>query len=206
MKRITFALIAFLLASVASAAPVNMIGDWTQGFSTDYATGNLLDPGIYAWSNMHPLWQDAVGAGGGPILYVNGRDDRPSTVWSKTFDAPSDTTLLFSSWFGSVCCTLASGLNYPGPVLSVWLNSNPFLLVSTDGPGVMQMFSGDFWTGAGGPFTLSVRNNSTVYDGNDFAMQDAAVSAVPTPEPTTLLMLSAGLFVLRRRLKAGWIR
>ena len=124
-------------------------------------------------------------------MYVNGRTDTPSTVWSRTFDAPADTSLSFNAWLGSVCCTLASGLNYPGPVLSFALNGNPLGAAVTDGPGVMQFFSAAFWTGAGGPMTLSLLNASTIYDGNDFAA--SGLSVEPVPEPVSLVLLGTGL-------------
>ena len=199
----TLVLVCLLLITPSAyAGPI--LGDWTTGFSTDYAlnTASQFDPGTYSFIESHPLWVTPIGQPDGPTMFVNGRDDRTSTVWSKTFDAPADTTLTFSAWLGSVCCTLSSGLNFPGPTLNWLLNGSMFLNASTDGPGVMEPFSASFNTGAGGPYTLSLVNQSTVYNGNDFAMSNLDLQA--TPEPTSLLLLGTGCaFFVRRYRRRG---
>lgn len=207
--RVAAALVAcalLLWSGIASAAPVNLIGDWTQDFSTDYALNNVsqFGAGTYGFTESHPFWVDVTGSPAGPVMYVNGRVDGASTVWSKTFDAPADTQLFFSAWLGSVCCTLASGLNYPGPILSFVLNGNPLGMAATDGAGVMEQFVSNFWSGAGGSMTISLLNASTVSDGNDFAANGLSVSdTAPVPEPMSLVLLGSGLFmIVRRRLKS----
>lgn len=194
------ALAMFLGAGTANAGPVSLIGDWSQDFSTEYTFGNLIDPGTIGWSNTHPLWETAVGHPDGPVLYANSFDDEASSkVWEKIFDAPADTQLTFTAWVANVCCTLASGLNYPGSRLEFWLNNSLFFEAQTDGAGVMEQQSASFWTGNGGPFTVSLRNQSMCYNGCDFAMAAAAVNESPVPETATVGLLATGLVAVWRR-------
>lgn len=188
-----------ILASSARADSVNLIGDWTQGFTSDYAFGNILDPGTLSWNNTHPYWQDAVGQPGA-ALYVNGLVSSTSKAYGQTFDAPADTTLQLDSWLANVCCTSASGLIYPAAILEWWINGSKLTSIQTDGAGVMQKFTASFWTGNGGPMTLELRNQSMCYDGCDFAMGETSVTSVPTPEPATIGLMLTGLgFAWRQR-------
>ena len=201
MNRALVTLCLLLLPVPSFAGP---IGDWTTGFTTDYARNDLsqFDAGTYTIGSAfdHPFWEPVSGQPDGPIMFVNGRDDRVSTVWEKSFFAPADTTISVSAWLGNVCCTAESGLHYPGPILSWFLNGVFFFDAMTDGAGVMQLFTQSFESG-GGLYTLSLRNQSTVYNGNDFAV--SGLSVEPVPEPSTLLLFGSTLGLLAARMRRG---
>lgn len=73
-------------------------------------------------------------------------------------------------------------------------------LVLTGGPtglGVWSQLSGSFTATSTGSIDLTIDNSNPAFTGNDFAIDDISVEAVP--EPGTLAVLGLGLLAARRR-------
>jgi len=174
-------------------------------------------------SQYHGLWtgfgDHTTGDGG--MLIVNGSPLEGALVWSVTVDVEADTEYDFSAWAASVYprnpASLAFSIN--GTVMDA-----PFLLPSQT--GLWQRFSALWHSGDDTTARLSLVDLNTVRYGNDFALDDIALTAVrrfdprrfdpdpdpddpppaPVPEPASMILFGSGLaglagYVKRRNAK-----
>jgi len=186
------------IAGTPSPITVNANTLWDEG---TYSVGT--DPNLF-----HSLWASFGDhtTGTGNMLLVNGAAS-PVTVWQGTLSSPLvvGQTYEFSAWVANL---------YPPPVGLGTTPTAPALLqfsiggnqigtsFTASGVGVWSEFTATF---VAGTEPIGVLDLNTVPNGNDFALDD--ISLVAVPEPTTmvagaLLLLPFGassLRILRKR-------
>lgn len=176
------------------------------GYGPDYGTASytkasLYDEGTYGVGTnpalYHGSWASFGAQEGTMMMIVNGATGgvAPVTVWEQTVTGLTlGETYFFSAYVTSV---------YPPPVGSP-AQAPADLLFSADGAalvptvvtadtGVWVLYYRSFVAGDD-EVTLSLVNFTTAAGGNDFAVDNIRLStSIPTPEPTTLLLLGLGL-------------
>jgi hypothetical protein len=226
MKVVVLIGLSALAVSQASANLVNN-GDFSagnSGFTSGYTyvapggpapSGNpntLWDEGTYSIgtdpNSFHASWATFAAPGGsGNMMIVNGDRTANVTIWQGTLTSGlvAGQTYELSAYVANL---------YPPPVASGTAPTAPAQLqfsvggiqvgstYTAPGVGVWYQFTTTFVAGTG---PISVLDLNTLPNGNDFAL--ANISLVAVPEPTTmvagaLLLLPFGastLRILRRR-------
>ena len=212
------AVAACALAPVAASAdpiiPNASFSAGYSGFTSSYAY--LPYPGAYSPGLMYPEGYFTVGTnpgfvhdrwvtmadhttGNGGMLIVNGNRLSNVTVWSATVEVTGNTLYDFSAWAASTYWRSPSSLAFSinGTILST-----PLALPSDR--GIWQRFAAPWFSGNTTTAVLSLVNLNTEWNGNDFALDDIALTTRPQvdPEPfiepvpdggSSWLLLAAGL-------------
>jgi hypothetical protein len=198
-------LLSFVLLGAAVAAHAQIVnGDFESGdagFGTEYAHGSLYDEGVLVVGadahDYHGSWSSFGDhtTGSGKMLIVNGAVAADKAFWTQSVSLAANTTYDLSLWGAST---------YPASPAQIKL------LVNGASAGVSPAFSSTsgawnqyryrFTTGATGSYALRLEDTELAASGNDFAIDDIKVQAVP--EPASFAALGAGaLALLRRRRK-----
>ena len=161
----------------------------------------LWDEGTYSVgtdpNSLHASWASFGDhtTGTGNMLIVNGAAS-PVSVWQGTLNSPLvvGQTYEFSAWVANL---------YPPPVGSETIPTAPAQLqfsiggnqigtsFTAPGVGVWSEFTATFVAGSE---PIGVLDLNTVPSGNDFALDD--ISLVAVPEPTTMTIIIAGALLL----------
>lgn len=212
MKTFAITTLAVIAASSGSAnagliANGTFDGGTIAPATSTYPTDPMMWPeGRYNVTNfdtLHPLWVDffdhTSGNGESGFMIVNGTTQGNGPSWSDTVQVEPGTEFVLSAWLASL---------YPDAIATVSLRvigvgeetgtvvaqsdvTAPETLATWEQRS-MNFNSGDFST-----LRIEIWDTNQVAGGNDYAIDDIALNAVPTPGATALAGM--GLLVAGRR-------
>jgi hypothetical protein len=202
---------AFALVASTAGAATNLVtnGDFqagNSGFSSDYTftVGTLYDPAVYNVgpnpNDTHGSWASfydhTLGNADGEMMIVNGDATDSTRVWYQSIGLVSGQSYLFDFFMRSTYDTSPAVLSLSVAGTEVAGPFNAGLI--SDG---WLHYTGNFTAGATGSAEVAIWNKNTDFTGNDFALDDISLAAVP--EPATWAMMLTGFFgmgsMLRRR-------
>lgn len=209
--------VATFAVTTASAAPINLVqnGDFSAGNVGFYTEYNFADnddggyaPGNYSIETVANPWHRAfVTTGdhttGSGNMFVGNGSVVPDIVWQQTVTGLSlNTDYFFEAFLMNLCC---ESMERPGPELQFFANNTLLGTGMTNIPGQWMGVSNLWNSGSLSEVTLTLRNASLIFDGNDFAIDDVYlgteknVSPTPVPEPASVFLLATGMAALARR-------
>jgi hypothetical protein len=206
-------LISVFAPAIAQADPIIVNSGFESG-NTGFTSGyffdtNLVPEGRYdvdSGSTVHnSFWtQNVTAHSGSEYMIVNGDPTAGVTVYDqKNIAVLANTQYFFSAW--------VTALSPPSPsVLQFSINGTAVNAPLTITPtvGLWQELFVPWFSGASTTAEISLLNENTELQGNDFGLDDIGLSTsapVTVPEPLTLSLFAAGLAgaaALRRRKRA----
>ena len=168
------------------------------------ADDNMYDEGTYTVTNAQPgawhaLWRNDLDLiGHNRYMLINGDTAAGTTVWSQAIVPPLVDGQLYRLSF-DVANVLSSGT--AAAQLSLSLGNSIVLNVNAPaGNAQWQNVFGDFIFESSGGSNANILNAIVAFEGNDFAIDNIILEAVP--EPFTMALGAAGIGIfLRRRMK-----
>ena len=193
-----------LCAAPAHAQLVN--GDFSSGntgFTTGYplvtANGTVhTNPPSYntiqnpsvAFTNGYANYTDHTGDAAGLMLFVDG--EAGTSFWGETPTLAANTTYTFSFWATGADSTSQADVQFSVNGSNV---GSDHQLTTV---GSWLEYSDQFTTGSAGTYSLSLADHNGVQTGNDFTVDDLALSggAGGVPESGTWLLMLMGFLGL----------
>jgi hypothetical protein len=192
---------------------------FTSGYTYVAPTFNSMYPeSTYTVFNnangVHDQWAAVTGQGGaGDFLIVNGATAGNIDVWkSVSIAVTPNTNYFFEAYATNVCCGAFVGSSskltfaVDGDATSATLSTFD---TAASPVGTWQFLSNTWNSGSNTSVTLTLKNASTEFSGNDFGVDSinfGTVSIGGVPEPTSWAMLITGFgmvgFAARRRRSA----
>jgi len=225
--RIFVAVIAAFCIFKAQAANSVVNGDFSAGnnsFTSGYtfvapAPGAMVPPSVYTitpnmrapidlHSQATAYFDHTTGNASGLFMAVNGSTVSNTVVWEQLIPGITPgADYFFSTWVSSWIAGSPALLQFS---VNGTLLGAPFSAPA--GTAVWQAFEATWNSGINTSATISIVNLNVAFGGNDYALDDIALTQQsifnPVPEPDTYAMLLAGLGLLgfmagRRKQKAA---
>lgn len=164
-----------------------------------------MGPGVYTVTtsavNNHALWETSGDntTGTGNFMLVNGYSGRAGrTVWAQTVTVDPNIDYFFEAFTKNLCCASTTAATAD---LSFLING--ILIKSGGGSGLPGFWSGlsSMWNSGGATTAvLEIRDGVTVFEGNDFGLDDIffGTESTVTPEPTSLALFGTGALLAWR--------
>jgi gliding motility-associated-like protein len=166
-------------------APGNLVtnGDFSAGdfgFTSDYTPGSpntkeaeyYVANDSYAWNRNFNSCKEHT-TGNGKMMMVNGSSVNGSKVWTETVAVSQNTNYAFSVWVESLAALNPANLRFSinGVVLGDNINAGSIACE-------WSRFYTTWNSGNAITATITIVNNNTIADGNDFAIDDVSFSQV----------------------------
>ena len=180
---------------VTGAGQASSPGDGSV--STPYNAYNETTYAVGANSDLyHNLWANVPGPGGsGNYLIVNGNSldgspavtgSLPLTVWEETVTVTPDTFYSFSAQAANIYGDNPATLDFDA---NSALLGPTFTVGAAGTTGDWNSFNATWYSGSNTSVVLTIVDTNTIASGNDFGVDNIALSA---PEPSTWAMMILG--------------
>lgn len=217
--RITIA-VGALICSTGAVASANLItnGDFQTGTlgpsTSSYANlpvfgpsdppiDSIYDPTTYAivsFDTIHDAWADffdhTFGDQRGFYMIANGADNGAGPSWAQSVALSPNTEYDLTAWFASLHVTSVASLEFRIVGDDSTIISPGF--IAPLGVASWEQRSFSFNSGANTTASIQIWDTNGIFFGNDYAVDDISLVAVPTPGSLALIGLG-GLATLRRR-------
>jgi len=197
------------LACAPAFAALVINGDFESGNSgftsghafVPYASSAMLAAGETRYTvgtaplDTHAYWVNPAGSTGN-MLIVNGATAPDVLVWQQTITgATAGTPYSLSASFADIapCCGNPASVRFS-------VDGSPIGAANTVNSTAFAGYETTF-TAPAASFTLALYNSQTAAYGNDFAVDNVQVAAVPEPHEWAMMLAGLGLvgWVARRR-------
>jgi hypothetical protein len=211
----TLALTTLVIAACTGSAHAALIanGTFENGTIAPATSAYPTDPtmwpeGRYNVTNfdtLHPLWVDfydhTSGNGESGFMIVNGTTEGNGPSWTDTVQVNPGTEFELSAWLASLYPTAIATVSLrviglgdeTGGVIAQSDVTAPTDLATWE-QRTMSFNSGNF-----SAIRIEVWDTNQIAGGNDYAIDDIALNAVPTPGATALASMGLLLGARRRR-------
>jgi gliding motility-associated-like protein len=173
-------------------------GDFSSGntgFTSDYTFDvSGIPAGVYAVGNNPNAWHPNFPAckdhttGSGNMMLVNGASTPDSRIWSETISVTPNTNYAFSTWLQSLDPINPAQLQF---------SINSHTIGSTFQASSVNCTWNQFYTiwnsGNTTSATISIVNQNTQYDGNDFALDDISFAPVLIKRDSVIITVDTPL-------------
>lgn len=205
MKNTICGLIA--MASLCAAASANQVvnGDFQTGglapSTSSYTQDGTMYPpatwNIVSYDTLHGSWVDfydhTYGDERGWYMIVNGTDQGLGPAWAQTVSVTANTDYTLSGWFATLIQLAPASLEFRvnGVTISPAFSA-------PNAAATWEQRSVTFNSGALTSLSIEIWDTNQVFSGNDYAIDDISLEAVPAPGSIALAG-AAGLVMMRRR-------